>query len=84
MSVPGWMDAAACAGEGRPDHDPWFPEGQGATTGEAKAVCRSCPVAGPCLDYALQHRLRDGIFGGMTPGERQAEALRRRDVDRAA
>lgn len=77
VAVPSWMAEAAC--QGMPTAK--FFEGR---TDRAVTVCVDCPVMVRCLDYALEHRLRDGIFGGMTPGERQAEARRRRDDERAA
>ena len=40
----------------------------------AKRICRDCPVVSECLEYALSNNLNetdDGIWGGMTPGERR-------------
>jgi WhiB family transcriptional regulator, redox-sensing transcriptional regulator len=31
---------------------------------EAKRVCSTCPVAGPCLDGALERREAWGVWGG--------------------
>lgn len=65
-----WMAAAACIG-----HDPelWFP-GTGdqiAATAAAKAVCRDCPVAEPCLTAALADPHLQGVWGGLTQPERR-------------
>ncbi len=60
------------------EHDPewWFPD-KGGNRSPAKRICRTCPVAAECLEYALVNRERFGIFGGATPTERAA-LLRRR------
>jgi len=44
-----WQDQANCLGV---DPDLFFPE-RGASTREAKEVCRGCVVRGECLEYAL-------------------------------
>lgn len=36
----------------------------------AKLVCDRCPARQECLLWALQHREREGIWGGMTTRER--------------
>lgn len=38
---------------------------------EAQQHCRGCPVREECLDYALRHRIDDGIWAGTTPKERR-------------
>lgn len=68
-----WMEDAECAGY-NPEH--WFPEVGGPVNTAAKAICRRCPVATKCLDYALDIEGdasqwgRHGIYGGMTPEQR--------------
>lgn len=66
-----WMDSAACAEVG---DDFWFPE-QGESlspqTRLAKSICHGCPVRLECLDYALEHKERYGIFGGLSERERR-------------
>ncbi|MBC9713948.1 WhiB family transcriptional regulator [Streptomyces sp. TRM66268-LWL] len=66
-----WMERAACVGE---DPELFFPVG---TTGpglrdvrKAKAVCRRCPVAGQCLDWALRMGQTTGVWGGTSETER--------------
>jgi WhiB family redox-sensing transcriptional regulator len=68
-----WRAAGACA---QADPDLFFPI---SSTGraleqiaKAQAVCAACPVRQPCLEFALEHDLVYGIWGGTTPAERQA------------
>lgn len=44
---------------------------------DARAACESCPVAEPCLEWALRHESH-GFQGGMTAGQRHRERGRRR------
>ena len=69
-----WQDFALCA---QTDPDIFFPE-KGGSTREAKKVCQACPVRGECLEYALTHDERFGIWGGLS--ERERRKLRRRAV----
>src|SRR5690606_18251896 len=62
-----WQDLANCLGV---DPDLFFPE-RGASTREAKEVCRSCVVREECLDYALGTGQKFGIWGGMSERERR-------------
>lgn len=52
------------------DPDLFFPE-RGASTVPAKTLCFACPDRVACLDYALTHGERFGIWGGMTSRERR-------------
>jgi len=38
--------------------------------GKAKIICASCPVQMQCLDYALEHHVRCGVWGGLNERER--------------
>jgi len=67
----GWQDEANCLGV---DPDLFFPE-RGASTREAKEVCRGCVVRGQCLEYALVNGEKFGIWGGLS--ERERRRLRR-------
>jgi WhiB family transcriptional regulator, redox-sensing transcriptional regulator len=74
-----WQDYANCLGV---DPDLFFPE-RGASTREAKEVCRGCVVRGECLEYALENSEKFGIWGGMS--ERERRRLRRqRNIARRA
>ncbi|HEX2701037.1 MAG TPA: WhiB family transcriptional regulator [Acidimicrobiales bacterium] len=66
-----WQDQANCMGV---DPDLFFPE-RGASTREAKEVCRGCVVRIDCLEYALDNAEKFGIWGGMS--ERERRRLRR-------
>lgn len=37
---------------------------------KAKAICGRCPIRQQCLEHALKHRIKDGIWGGLTRAER--------------
>lgn len=67
----GWQDQANCLGV---DPDLFFPE-RGASTREAKEVCKGCVVRGDCLEYALANGEKFGIWGGLS--ERERRRLRR-------
>jgi WhiB family redox-sensing transcriptional regulator len=76
-----WRDDAACA---RADPDLFFPV---SATGlalsqidEAKRVCQGCPARTPCLEWALEHAVAAGIWGGATDEERRA--MRQRLIHR--
>ena len=62
-----WQDQAACLGM---DPDLFFPE-RGASTREAKSICRSCMVRVDCLEFALRNGEKFGIWGGMSERERR-------------
>jgi WhiB family redox-sensing transcriptional regulator len=57
------------------DPEAFFPE-KGGSTREAKRVCLSCDVRSECLEYALAHDERFGIWGGLS--ERERRRLKRR------
>ena len=63
----GWQDRALCA---QTDPEAFFPE-KGGSTREAKKVCRGCEVRVECLEYALEHDERFGIWGGLSERERR-------------
>ncbi|HSH23249.1 MAG TPA: WhiB family transcriptional regulator [Acidimicrobiales bacterium] len=62
-----WQRLANCLGV---DPDLFFPE-RGASTREAKEVCRGCVVRDECLDYALANGEKFGIWGGLSERERR-------------
>ncbi len=70
-----WQASAACAGEmGSVFYPPLRPERKAVRVGRerrAKAVCESCPVRSDCLDHAMPHDERYGIWGGLSETERR-------------
>jgi WhiB family redox-sensing transcriptional regulator len=62
-----WQDHANCLGV---DPDLFFPE-RGASTREAKEVCRGCVVRQDCLEYALVNAEKFGFWGGLSERERR-------------
>lgn len=74
-----WQLKANCLGV---DPDLFFPE-RGASTKEAKAVCRGCVVREDCLEYALANGEKFGIWGGLSERERR-KIRRQRALARAA
>ena len=64
---PDWRFRAACAGM---DGDLFFPEWDSRAR-PAQAVCAACPVQRECLEYALEHNICFGVWGGLTEHERQ-------------
>lgn len=62
-----WQDFALCA---EADPEAFFPE-KGGSTRYAKKVCRSCEVRAECLQYALDHDERFGVWGGLSERERR-------------
>jgi WhiB family transcriptional regulator, redox-sensing transcriptional regulator len=49
---------------------------------KAKAICAVCPIRAECLEYALRHPARYGIWGGLNAEDLAAE--RRRLLRRGA
>jgi len=69
--TPDWQERALCA---QTDPEAFFPE-KGGSTREAKRICSGCEVRAECLEYALAHDERFGIWGGLS--ERERRRLRR-------
>lgn len=79
----GWMEQAPCKGS-HPEFD--YDQGRPSASGRrynlplhvqhAQKVClNECPVRVDCLDFALRieaPRGRSGVYGGLTPNERDA------------
>lgn len=60
---PEWMKDAAC--QEHPEIDFLGPKRVAAL-----AVCASCLVRSECLTFALEKDMRDGVWGGLTRGQR--------------
>jgi WhiB family transcriptional regulator, redox-sensing transcriptional regulator len=69
-----WAAYASCRNA---DPDLFFPaEGEDAEA--ALKICRGCPVRPECLEWALDTRVRYGVWGGTT--ERDRRRLHRRSA----
>jgi WhiB family transcriptional regulator, redox-sensing transcriptional regulator len=71
-----WQVKAACRG---PQAAVFFPpphferkEEKVDREGRAKAICATCSVREPCLDYAVRIREPHGIWGGLNELERKS------------
>ncbi len=62
-----WQDFANCKGA---DPDLFFPE-RGASTRQAKGICRECSVRDDCLEFAIVSSEKFGIWGGLSERERR-------------
>lgn len=49
----------------------FFPE-KGGSTREAKRICQGCEVRDECLEYAVAHTIRFGVWGGLSERERRS------------
>lgn len=76
-----WHEKALCA---EVSGDIFFPEAGGISkeTSQAKAICERCPVKVECLEDALVGNVGYGIWGGLTPVERNALKKLRKKVDK--
>ena len=71
----GWQQVAACRGI---DAAVFFPDDEDDNADVAKRICDHCPVAQPCLEYAITVREKEGVWGGATQRERRSIIRRRR------
>lgn len=76
MYEKNWRHKAACRGIEDPSiffpiDVMWSQPGNEDNIRAAKAMCRSCPVAAECLEWAIESGERYAIAGGMTPEERR-------------
>lgn len=67
-----WAAYAACR---TADPDLFFPDSDEAADAAVR-ICRGCPVMSECRDWALDTRVRYGVWGGLTERDRR-RVLRR-------
>lgn len=60
-----WMARGLCR---QTDPDGFYAKGR--TAADAKRTCLRCDVRAECLEYALGHKERFGIWGGLSERER--------------
>jgi WhiB family transcriptional regulator, redox-sensing transcriptional regulator len=73
-SVTAWMADGNCR-----MYPPaaFFPS-DGVGVDKARRICATCPVIETCLEYALEHRIEHGVWGGCSERERRRILKRRR------
>ena len=69
-----WRQRAACRGV---EPDIFYPVTEEEAE-DARSICRGCAVMEACLEWALAHRERDGVWGGATERERRRMIRQRR------
>lgn len=70
----GWVSLADCKSQ---NPNIFFPsDGPGVEI--ARRICATCVVKEPCLEYALEHRIEHGVWGGASERERRRILRRRR------
>ena len=69
-----WMTEGACR-----EHPAktFFPS-DGVGVAVARRICADCPVKEPCLEYALDHRIEHGVWGGTSERGRRLIVRQRR------
>lgn len=68
FEAPGsWAERAVCA---QKDPEVFFP-GKGESREPARQICQGCAVQAECLEYALEHRIGFGVWGGLSAQERR-------------
>lgn len=73
-NAPEWQERSSCSST---DPEAWFPD-LGGSSRYAKRICKGCEVKDECLEYALAHDERFGIWGGLS--ERERRKLKRRAI----
>lgn len=68
-----WFDAARC----RVERADFFPHDTVGVT-IARRICARCSVRSVCLEFALEHRIRHGVWGGTSERARERMARGRR------
>lgn len=74
-SPTAWMALGLCRSY---PPETFFPS-DGVGVDRARKICATCPVKARCLDYALDHRIEHGVWGGTSERERRRILKRRRD-----
>ena len=72
--VGDWALDAAC----RDAPVEWFFSGLDRDVEQAKALCRDCPVAADCVQFAISHDEWHGVWGGTDESERRSLIRSRR------
>ncbi|MDP8928439.1 MAG: WhiB family transcriptional regulator [Actinomycetota bacterium] len=78
VPTTGWMDRAGCRDQ---DPEAFFVRGA-AQSRKAVRICQRCVVRDLCLNYAVEHEIDLGIWGGLTERQRR-RLLRTQAAERA-
>lgn len=71
-----WRQFARCLGA---DPAIFHPNSEDDEAAEpAKAICAVCPVREACLEHAITHREKVGVWGGLSERERRRLVRQRR------
>ena len=71
-----WRQYARCLGA---DPELFYPPADADDAAQpAKAICITCPVRVPCLEHAITHREKQGVWGGLSERERRRLVRQRR------
>lgn len=62
-----WWEAGLCH---QTDPEAFFPE-VGQSPRKGKAICARCPSMAECHQYALDNKIAEGTWGGVSASERQ-------------
>lgn len=76
-----WRKIGSCAGS---DTAVFYPEDDKDEGIEAKGICAHCPVRDACLQYALDTREKNGVWGGHTARDRRRIVRDRQKAARKA
>lgn len=74
-----WMEDGECR---KHLSETFFPR-DGTGVAIATGICARCPVKEPCLEYALYHHIKHGVWGGTSERERRRIARRRHSLSLA-
>jgi WhiB family transcriptional regulator, redox-sensing transcriptional regulator len=69
-----WMAAGKCRDL---PAETFFPS-DGVGVEMARRVCADCPVRDICLEFALEHHIEHGVWGGASERARRRMSLSRR------
>lgn len=78
LASQSWHLQAACHG-----HEPelwWAERDKPKAQAAAVDICRGCPVQQDCLQYAMDNREHEGIWGGLLPHQRRRLAVHLREA----
>lgn len=67
-TITAWKNKGLCAAR---NDNLFFPESNKREAAQpALDICVTCPVREQCLSYAMEHDLREGVWGGTTAADR--------------